>query len=137
MMNGRGFYAINISILFIDTMYKHKGFYFMAEYANKNTEDALVKSSDGSLTGAEVQIGHRLSLQTGYLLSKTVEASAQYTNISLDKDITGKGTENKYTLGLSKYIARHRLKVQTDLNYTVTGFKTNQLLYRIQVDLNF
>jgi phosphate-selective porin OprO/OprP len=40
-------------------------------------------------------------------------------------------------LGLSKYIARHRLKVQTDLNYTVTGFKTNQLLYRIQVDLNF
>ena len=135
--NTGGFYSTNISTLFIDTMYKHKGFSFMGEYANRNAEDALAKNSDGSLTGDKVQVGNGLNLQTGYLLSKTLEVSARYTNISLDKTITGKGAENQYTIGLSKYIAGHSLKVQTDLSYTDIGFKTNQLLLRLQVDIHF
>ena len=137
MLNDTGFYSTNISTLFIDAMYKYKGFSFMAEYANRDAKDPLAKNSDGSLTGDEVQIGNGLNLQTGYLLSKTVEVSARYTNISLDKNITGKSAENQYTLGLSKYIAGHNLKVQTDLSYTDIGFKTNQLLYRLQVDIHF
>jgi hypothetical protein len=137
MLNDMGFYSTNISTLFIDAIYKHKGFSFMAEYANRDAKDPLAKNSDGSLTGDEVQIGHGLNIQTGYLLSKTVEVSGRYTNISLDKNITGKSAENQYTLGLSKYIAGHKLKVQTDLSYTDIGFKTNQLLYRLQVDIHF
>tara|TARA_B110000902_G_scaffold258799_1_gene329121 strand:+ start:1034 stop:2242 length:1209 start_codon:yes stop_codon:yes gene_type:complete len=137
MLNDTGFYSTNISTLFIDAIYKHKGFSLMAEYANRDAKDPLAKNSDGSLTGDEVQIGHGLNIQTGYLLSKTVEVSGRYTNISLDKNITGKSAENQYTLGLSKYIAGHKLKVQTDLSYTDIGFKTNQLLYRLQVDIHF
>ena len=109
----------------------------MAEYANRNADDAFAKNSDGSLTGDEVQVGTGLNLQTGYLISKTIEISGRYTNISLDKNITGKDAENQYTLGLSKYISGHQLKVQTDLSYTDIGFKTNQLLYRLQVDIHF
>jgi len=137
MLNDTGFYSTNISTLFVDAMYKHQGFSLMAEYANRTADDAFAKNSDGSLTGDEVQVGNGLNIQTGYLLSKTVELSGRYTNISLDKEITGKGSENQYTLGLSKYIAGHSLKVQTDLSYTDIGFKTNQLLYRVQVDIHF
>ncbi len=135
--SGAEFYQTNISTFFIDAMYKHKGFSFMAEYAKRNADDPYAKNSDGTLTGDEVQVGNGLNLQTGYLLSKTVELSGRFTNISLDKTITGKGAENQYTLGLSKYIAGHSLKVQTDLSYTDIGFKTNQLLYRLQVDIHF
>ena len=131
------FYQTNISTLFIDAMYKHKGFSFMAEYANRNADDPYAKNSDGSLTGDEVQVGNGLNLQTGYMLSKTVELSGRYTNISLNKTITGKAAENQYTLGLSKFVAGHKLKVQTDLSYTDIGLKTNQLLYRLQVDIHF
>ncbi|MFK8059382.1 MAG: porin [Polaribacter sp.] len=131
------FYQTNISTLYIDAMYKHKGFSFMAEYASRDAADPFAKNSDGSLTGNVVEIGNGLNLQSGYLLSKTVEVSARYTNISLDKNITGKGAENQYTLGLSKYIVGHKLKVQTDVSYTDIGFKTNQLLYRLQVDIHF
>ncbi len=135
--NTGGFYSTNISTLFIDAMYKHKGFSFMGEYAKRNADDAFAKNTDGSLTGDKVQVGNGLNLQTGYLLSKTVELSGRYTNISYDEVITGKGAENQYTLGLSKYIAGHSLKVQTDLSYTDIGFKTNQLLLRLQVDIHF
>jgi phosphate-selective porin OprO/OprP len=137
MLNDTGFYSTNISTLFMDAMYKHQGFSVMAEYANRNAADALARNSDGSLTGDEVQVGAGLNLQTGYLVSKTVEVSARYTNITLDRNITGKAAENQYTLGVSKYIAGHKLKVQTDVSYTDIGFKTNQLLCRLQVDIHF
>ena len=137
MTNDIGFYETNISTLFVDAIYKHKGFSLMAEYANRDAADPYAKNSDGSLTGVEVQVGNGLNVQSGYLLSKTVELSTRYTNIALNKSITGKGSENQYTLGLSKYIAGHKLKVQTDLSYTDIGFKTNQLFYRVQVDIHF
>ena len=137
MTNDVGYFSTNISTLFMDAMFKYKGFSLMAEYADRKADDVFVKNADGTLTGDVVQVGNVLNLQSGYLLSKTVEVSARYTNISLDKVITGKGAENQYTLGLSKYISGHSLKVQTDLSYTDISFKTNQLLYRIQVDIHF
>ena len=132
-----GFYATNISTFFIDTMYKYKGFSFMGEYANRDAADPFAKNEDGTLTGAKVEVGSSVNLQTGYLLSKTVELSGRYTNIEWDKSVTGKGSDNQYTIGLSKYIVGHKLKVQTDVSYTDIGFKTNQLLYRVQVDIHF
>ena len=137
MTNDIGFYSTNISTVFMDAMFKYKGFSLMAEYADRDAEDPFAKNSDGTLTGDTVQVGSGLNLQSGYLLSKTVEVSARYTNISLDKNITGKGAENQYTLGLSKYVSGHSLKVQTDVSYTDIGFKTNQLLWRLQVDIHF
>ena len=137
MTNDTGFYSTNISTVFVDAMYKHKGFSLMAEYAYRDAEDAFAKNSDGSLTGDEVQVGNALNLQTGYLLSKTLEISGRYTNIDWDSDITGKGAENQYTLGLSKYIVGHKLKVQTDVSYLDLATKTNQFMYRLQVDIHF
>ena len=137
MTTDTGFYSTNISTVFVDAMYKHKGFSVMAEYAYRDAEDAFAKNSDGTLTGDEVQVGNALNLQTGYLLSKTLEISGRYTNIDWDSDITGKGAENQYTLGLSKYIVGHKLKVQTDVSYLDLASKTNQFMYRLQVDIHF
>ena len=137
MTNDTGFYSTNISTVFVDAMYKHKGFSLMAEYAYRDAEDAFAKNSDGTLTGDVVQVGNALNLQTGYLLSKTLEISGRYTNIDWDSDITGKGAENQYTLGLSKYIVGHKLKVQTDVSYLDLASKTNQFMYRLQVDIHF
>jgi hypothetical protein len=136
-LSNRLYHRTNISTFFMDAMYKNKGFSIMAEYANRSAAEALARNSDGSLTGDQVQVGTGLNIQTGYLLSKTLEVSARYTNIALKRSITGKGAENQYTLGLSKYISGHSLKVQTDVSYTDIGFKTDQLLYRLQVDIHF
>jgi len=137
MVNDMGFYATNISTIFIDAMYKYKGFSFMGEYAYRDAKDPYAKNSDGTLTGDVVQVGNALNLQSGYLLSKTLEISGRYTNIDWDQDITGKGNENQYTLGLSKYILGHKLKVQTDLSYLDSTDNSNQIMYRFQVDIQF
>ncbi|WBX70995.1 porin [Tenacibaculum retecalamus] len=137
MKNDTGFYQTNISTFFVDAMFKYKGFSFMGEYAYRDAKDPIAKNSDGTLTGDVVHVGNGLNLQTGYLLGKNWEVSGRYTNINLDEDITGKGTENQYTLGLSKYIVGHKLKVQTDVSYLSLTGGTNELMYRLQVDIHF
>lgn len=137
MITDTGFYSTNISTVFVDAMYKHNGFSFMGEYAVRDAEDAFAKNSDGTLTGDLVQVGNALNLQTGYLLSETLEISGRYTNIDWEQNITGKGNETQYTLGLSKYILGHKLKVQTDLSYLDLATKNNQFMYRLQVDIHF
>ena len=137
MITDTGFYSTNISTVFVDAMYKHNGFSFMGEYALRDADDAFAKNSDGTLTGDLVQVGNALNLQTGYLLSETLEISGRYTNIDWDQNIIGKGNETQYTLGLSKYILGHKLKVQTDLSYLDLATKNNQFMYRLQVDVHF
>ncbi|GFD91325.1 OprO/OprP family phosphate-selective porin [Tenacibaculum sp. Mcav3-52] len=136
MVNDEGYYQTNISTFFMDAMFKYKGFSFMGEYSYRDAEDPFAKNSDGTLTGEIVQVGSGLNLQSGYLFSKNWEISGRFTNISLDKKITGKGTENQYTIGLSKYIVGHKLKVQTDISYLDIATATNQLMYRLQVDIH-
>ena len=137
MVNDTGFYQTDINTIFVDAMFKYQGFSLMAEYANRTAEDPYAKNSDGSLTGDEVQVGNGLNLQTGYLLKSNWEISGRYTNIVLDETITGKNPESQYTLGLSKYLSGHKLKVQTDVSYLNLDGGTNKVMARLQVDIHF
>jgi len=137
MVTDTGFYETNINTLFIDAMFKYNGFSFMAEYADRTAADPFAKNSDGTLTGAEVQVGNGLNIQTGYLLNIDWEISARYTDINLDQIITGRDPETQYTIGLSKYVVGHSLKVQTDISHLEVSGGTNELMYRLQFDIHF
>ena len=137
MITDTGFHETNITTLFIDFMYKHSGFSFMGEYANRDAKDPFAINSDGTLTGDEVQVGTGLNLQTGYLFKNNWEVSGRYSHIKLDKNITGKNRENQYTLGVSKYIVGHSLKVQSDISYLDVLTENNFLMYRLQFDIHF
>lgn len=137
MVNDAGFYETNISTIFVDAMFKYSGFSLMAEYSNRDAEDAVAKNADGSLTGDVVQVGNGLNLQAGYLFKTNWEVAGRYTTIDLDQNITGKDVENQYTLGISKYIVGHKLKVQSDISYTTIGGENDNLMYRLQLDVHF
>jgi len=137
MTTDTGFYETDISTVFMDAMLKYNGFSLMAEYANRDAKDPLAKNSDGTLTGYEVQVGKGLNLQTGYLFKNNWEISGRYSHIKLDKNITGKNRENQYTLGVSKYIVGHSLKVQSDISYLDIETENNFLMYRLQFDIHF
>jgi hypothetical protein len=137
MKTDTGFFETNINTWFMDAMFKYKGFSFMGEYANRDASDPFAKNSDGSLTGDSVQVGRGLNLQSGMLCKNDWEISARYTYIKLDEAITGKIPESQYTLGVSKYIVGHSLKVQTDLSYLDLNGGNNEIMYRLQFDIHF
>lgn len=137
MLNDVGVYETNINTLFVDIMFKYNGFSFMGEYADRDAKDPIAKNSDGTPTGDVVQVGHGLNLQTGYLFQSNWEVSGRYTNIKLDENITGGSPETQYTLGLSKYIVGHKLKVQSDLSYLSIDNGTDEVMFRLQFDIHF
>ncbi len=116
----------DITTVFVDAMFKYKGFSFMGEYANRKNMETLSKG---------VMKDYSANLQAGYLFKNNIELAGRYTTVKV------KGTDfstNFYTLGLSKYIVGHKLKVQTDITYEdITGVKNGQLQYRLQFDIHF
>ena len=137
MFNDTGLFETDINTLFIDAMFKYNGYSFMGEYAHRTADNPLALNSDGSLTGDEVQVGDGINLQTGYLFRNNLEVSGRFTNIKLDEEITGRNPQSQYTLGLSKYIVGHKLKIQTDLSYLSEKAGQDGLMYRLQLDIHF
>ena len=137
MENDKGFYKTNITTFFIDAMFKYKGFSFMGEYASRDAKNPLAKNSDGTLTGDVVEVGKSVNLQSGYNFKNNWEISGRFTTIDWDKTITLKDATNQYTLGISKYIVGHKLKVQSDISYNTEGADASGILYRLQFEIQF
>lgn len=137
MFTDTGLFETDINTLFIDAMFKYHGFSFMGEYAHRTAVDPLAKNSDGSRTGDQVDVGDGINLQSGYMFKNNLEVSGRFTHLKLDKEITGINPQSQYTLGLSKYIVGHKLKVQTDLSYLSNDAGTDGLMYRLQLDVHF
>lgn len=137
MTNDIGFYETNINTLFIDAMFKYKGFSLMTEYADRDADAPIALNSDGTATGDVVLVGSGLNLQGGYLFKNNWEVSGRYSAVEMDEIITGKKPEKQYTFGVSKYIVGHSLKVQTDISLIDFENQSDQYLYRLQFDIHF
>tara|TARA_B100001093_G_C26806841_1_gene1005868 strand:- start:552 stop:1763 length:1212 start_codon:yes stop_codon:yes gene_type:complete len=132
-----GFFETDIKTFFINSHFKFKGFSFMGEYAKRNTDNVLSKNSDGSLTGDVVNVGSSISLQAGYLLPSDLALTGRYTNINFDKIVTENNYISQYTLGLSKYFEKHKLKIQTDMSYENSLYSKDKIFYRLQFEIHF
>ncbi len=137
MFTDEGLYKTNISTVFIDVMFKYKGFSFMSEYASRNAENPIAINTNGTPTGDVVEVGNGINLQAGYIFNNNWEISGRYTSINFDKNITGKDVNDQYTLGVSKFIAGHKLKVQSDISYTTVAGNQSGMMYRLQFDIHF
>ncbi len=107
---------------YLDAMYKHKGFSFMGEYADRNAGNDNV-----------IRVGNGLNLSAGYLLKSNWEIAGRYTNISLKNAVEER---NEYTVGVSRYIVGHKLKIQSDLSYIDVVGKNGSVGLRFQVDIH-
>ena len=125
-----------LQTVFVDFMYKHKNFSMMGEFAHKKTsdDDPLVFDDASTLIGTFFT-GSGYVLQAGYMMPKNVELAFRYTTITPDETVSD--DEKEYTLGLSKYIVGHKLKVQSDLTYRDREISNDKLFWRIQMDIHF
>ena len=127
--------AKNLSTVFADLIFNYQGFSVMVEYVNRTTDDG-----DSSIFGENNEVlanyftGSATNVAVGYLFRKNWEVAARFTNVLPDENVAS--NENQYTLGLSKYIVGHKLKVQTDVTYRDLDIGTDTFIYRLQVDIH-
>ena len=108
----------------------------MGEYANKRSSEQVFVVLDDFST-LKYTTGNAINLQAGYLIEKS-EWAIRYTHVNPD-DLTYSGLkeETQYTLGYSKYIVGHNLKLQSDLSFTDKAQGDNLVTFRFQFEISF
>ena len=130
----------NLQTLFIDAHFKYQGFSFFGEYVDRKTSDGspLLENSfvDGESIDECYYTGESINLQLGYLMKNNWEIAGRYTNVNAN-DLYDNNDLIQYTIGFSKYVVGHNLKVQTDFSYTTEQGENDKLLFRLQTEFNF
>ncbi len=127
----------DLAAIFADMMFKYKGLSVMAEYVNKKVTtgspvivDALGDFKESFYTGSAMNI------QLGYLFANNIEIATRYTAVHPEKRTLNNELE-QFTLGLSKYVVGHNLKVQSDFSLLKEEHKADRFQVRVQVELSF
>jgi phosphate-selective porin OprO/OprP len=124
----------NLQVIFADAIIKYNGWSALFEYANKWGSEAYSNIDINNL----YTTGWGINGQAGYLFPSNWEIAGRFTYTTPDKKEFSSITERtEYTLGLSKYLVGHSLKVQSDISYYYNNNISDQgdVLYRLQVEL--
>ncbi len=125
LMDSEGEYVFSdLSSWQLDAVFKYKGVSWNAEYANRKSSNKV----DGFGSGS----GFVTAL--GVLTDANVELAGRYTVIRSDMATSSINDITEYTLGISKYVVGHSLKVQGDVSY-VEQEAFNSMMYRLQFEV--
>lgn len=127
--------ARNLKTFFADVMFKYSGWSLTSEYMDKQAEGTPILTDNSNF----FQTGNGWNIQSGYLFKNNFEVAARYTVINPSTELKFSSrdfTMKEYTLGVSKYIVGHNLKIQSDVSY-LRDFQLSDpsLRYRFQVEL--
>ena len=128
--------ARNIRSYFVDMMFKYRGISFMGEYAKREVNDNIVIPFQDGDKSAAFYTGDAINLNVGYLFKNNWEVAARYTQVNPDA-ITDKTELKEYTLGVSKYIVGHSLKIQSDITKRTEVNFEDLYQFRLQVEVSF
>jgi len=125
-----------LQTFFADLMFKYNGLSIMMEYADKKAadNDPFVINDAGEEIGTFFT-GTGFNVSLGYLLKNDYQIAVRFTDINPDAGVSN--DETHYTLGFSKYIVGHKLKIQTDYSLIKKEGSDDALLIRAQMDIHF
>ena len=133
----------NLSSYFVDFIFKYQGFAFYTDFMGRICHSSPLIKSKG-VVEQYVLTGYGLNVQASYLFPSNWEIALRNSTIIPEEEVqpyANYRSHNQSTIGVTKYLIDHRLKVQTDLSYNYkdefkpTGYNRWQL--RFQVELGF
>ncbi len=127
----------DLQTLHFDMMFKYQGLSVMAEYGQRQASHPVLYDATNDRRLGSFYTGQGWVAQTGYLFKNDLEISARYTSIMPEKAVPYPDV-SEYTLGLSRYIVGHALKVQSDISYIERSDREDDgLRFRLQTELSF
>lgn len=107
----------SFNVYMADFLFKYKGIALSSEYIRRDTEGTpIVIGSDSK--SRTIVTGDGINTQLSYCFKNMFEIAARYSLISPHNDVLSKVKENEqYGIGVSKYLNKHKLKVQGNVFY--------------------
>jgi len=124
----------DLSTWIVDFMFKYNGFSWMTEYANRQIGSIFNGNIETQPSNIDsFYLGNAFNTQAGYMFGNNFEVAARYTQVS---PLFDNNNLKEYTVGLSKYIVGHKIKVQTDYSILKESPNITRSLYRLQFELS-
>lgn len=124
-----------------DLVFKYKGFSFSSEYLYRRAGNAKTYNADSS-SMRYVYAGMGVNTQAGYCFKKMFEIALRHSLLIPNAQIQDvEKMKSEYAICFSKYIMKHKLKVQTDVTYqrqydmVKRANAHNNLGWRFQIEL--
>lgn len=108
-----------------DMIFKYQGISALVEWVQTTGQSSIAGFTTGSGFNA----------QLGYLFKSNYEIAGRYTQVAPNNTLSKLKEEQQYTLGLSKYLVGHSLKVQTDFTLQKYPNTDPNYIYRLQVEM--
>ena len=106
----------NIGSYFADFILKYRGFAFYTDFMGRSCDRPLFDPQ----SNAFVYSGQGLNIQTSYLFDKKWEVALRNSTLFPEHEVqpfAGYKRWNQTTVGVTRYIIGHSLKVQADMSY--------------------
>lgn len=126
--------ARTMQATFADFLLKYRGASVYLEYMRRDCEDPIVNATDDEV----VLAGQGWLAQVGYFLTPKWEIAARYASVQPFNSVRAfEPMITQYTLGVTRFINGHRVKVQTDITWNEERLasRTQNWLGRFQIEL--
>lgn len=96
-----------------DFLLKYNGWAFAAEYILRQSESPITTNTEGE--EAHVLVGTGLNVQASYLFKSNYEVGFRYSHLSPGEKVEALDEDHRqYSIGATKYLKGHRVKIQSD-----------------------
>ncbi len=126
----------DMTTLASDWLFKYNGWAFAAEWMYRISDDPITTNEANDIRFIYTGLGQ--NYQLSYIWPSNYELAARYSRLVPDEAIRLLTPQiEHYTLGISKYLNGHRLKVQSDITWEQrAGVSPGEaLMLRFQVEL--
>jgi hypothetical protein len=129
----------DMETLLADFLLKYNGWAFSAEYANRQSDNPFITLS----SGADVVFkGAGYTSQLSYIFTNNWSPIVRYTHVTPHQDILNfENEKTQYTLGLTKYLNQHKIKIMGDVTFedekertSTVNANMNNWIARVQLE---
>lgn len=117
----------DLGAYFVDFILKYRNWAFYTDFMGRTCDDPFFEEEPS----AYVYTGCGLNIQTSYLIKRKWEIALRNSTLFPSEQIrpmAGYGNYNQMTLGLTRYIIGHNLKVQADVSYDSYSERDAQII---------
>jgi len=109
----------DITSFMVDMMIKYNGWALLGEYIQKDVDDAVFTGLPENSDFPEFMLsGWGFNAQLSYVFPSNWELSGRFATVQPERQLSEfTPTQDEYLLGITKYIKRHRVKVQFNTGY--------------------
>ncbi|MCF8452477.1 MAG: OprO/OprP family phosphate-selective porin [Pedobacter sp.] len=117
---GKELYSpVDMATWMIDAIGKYRGWAYSVEYIKRHVDNPLTFNTSGSLRYAFT--GNGINHQASYVFPSNIEFAFRYSRLTPSvKILAHEDKKNILELGATKYLNKHRVKMQLNLNYMAT-----------------